>query len=181
MGMGHGLTECTARDGAGDGVKLWGMHFRITGCVATNNAGDGLAGMGMDWQLAGNRADDNGGDGLHVYGYWLIDDGGNRGSGNRGTGKRTAAGAVRDRRAGVPAMRAPIVRRTRALASALGLLAAAIAARPAAAASLPACTAADIIAQDNSCPDRARGPAPSPRTSPSATAARSTSGRAPSP
>jgi hypothetical protein len=88
MGMGHALADCTATGGGGDGVKLWGMHFTIAGCDASENAGDGLAGMGMDWHLAGNRAVDNGGDGLRAYGYWLLDDGGNRGSGNRGVGKR---------------------------------------------------------------------------------------------
>jgi parallel beta helix pectate lyase-like protein len=88
MGMGHALATCTARGGGGDGLKLWGMHFWITGCTASDNAGDGIEGMGMDWRLAGNVATDNGGDGLHVYGYALLDDGGNRGSGNRGLGKR---------------------------------------------------------------------------------------------
>jgi parallel beta helix pectate lyase-like protein len=88
MGMGHALTDCSATGGGGDGIKLWGMHFSIVGCEASSNAGDGIEGMGMDWHFAGDRAVDNGGNGLHAYGYWLIDDGGNQGSGNRGIGKR---------------------------------------------------------------------------------------------
>ena len=91
MGMGHTLLGCTATGGAKDGVKLWGMHLTVRDCVVTGNGGTGMWGMGMDWHFAGNQVDDNGGDGLAVYGYWLLDEGGNRGSGNRGSGKRQPA------------------------------------------------------------------------------------------
>ena len=91
MGMGHALLGCEASGGTKDGIKLWGMHFQIRGCTASHNGGSGLTGMGMDWHLWGNQADDNGDDGVDAYGYWLIDEGGNRGSGNRGLAQRRPA------------------------------------------------------------------------------------------
>lgn len=91
MGMGHTLVGCVASAGAKDGVKLWGMHFAIRDCTATGNGGSGIVGMGMDWHLSGNRADDNGVHGIDAYGYWVLDEGGNRGSGNRGEGQRAPA------------------------------------------------------------------------------------------
>ena len=84
MGMGHRIVDSVANANQEDGLHIYGMRLDLRGCTATRNGDDGIDGMGMDWTVAGNTADDNDGNGLVVWGWQIVDEGGNLGSGNRG-------------------------------------------------------------------------------------------------
>jgi hypothetical protein len=80
------ILDCVASGGVKDGLHLMGVRFDIRGCTASGNGGSGITGYGMVWQLAGNRATANAVNGIAVEGMWVVDAGGNSGSGNRGDG-----------------------------------------------------------------------------------------------